>query len=149
MSSKLRGGFGMSSAADQPVVAIFNSNDIALFRLRRAFEAAGYCIVTAHAARFDHDDDLHTFLTEAAAEAVVYDFAPPYSGQVTTFAQLYAAARRDDRPFEIASTERTGTSGEAMAVAVIGHRGLSVAFEAIVEAVRHALAAPAASSITA
>ena len=37
----------MSSTTDSPVVAIFNSNDLALFRLRRAFEAAGYRVVTA------------------------------------------------------------------------------------------------------
>jgi hypothetical protein len=139
----------MSSAADQPVVAIFNSNDIALFRLRRAFEAAGYRVVTAHAARFEHDDDLRAFLTEAAAEAVVYDLAPPPSGQVTIFNHLCAAAKHDDRTFVIANTARAGTSGEDMAVAVVGYRGLAVSFEAVVEAVRQALAAPVEGSNTA
>ena len=139
----------MVSAADQPVVAIVNSNDIASFRLRRAFEAAGYRIVTAHADRFEHDDDLRAFLTEAAAEAVVYDLAPPSSWQVTTFNRLCAAAKHDDRPFVFASTARAGASGQDMAVAVVGHRGLAVSFEAVVEAVRDALAAPVEGSNTA
>jgi hypothetical protein len=139
----------MSSATDSPVVAIFNSNDLALFRLRRAFEAAGYRVVTAHAARFEHDDDLHTFLTEAAAEAIVYDLAPPYRGKVATFQRLYSAAQRDDHPFVIATAGRAGESSEHTAVAIVGHRRLDVAFEAVVAAVRQALAAQSLNCDTA
>jgi len=149
LSSEIIGGFGMSSAADRPVVAIFNSNDLALFRLRRAFEAAGFRAVTAHAVSFERDDDLRAYLTEVAAEAIVYDLAPPYRGRVATFQQLYAAAQRDAHPFLIASTERAGTGDEDIAVAVVGHRGLGVEFEAVVQAVRQALAAQSESSGTA
>jgi hypothetical protein len=139
----------MSSPADRPVVAIFNSNDLAMFRLRRAFEAAGFRTVTAHTVQFEQDEDLHTFLTAAAAEAIVYDLAPPYRGKVTTFRRLSAAAQRDAHPFVLASTVRSGVDGEATAVAIVGHRGLAVAFEAVVQAVRQALAAQSADSGTA
>ena len=59
----------MSSPTDRPVVAIFNSNDLAMFRLRRAFEAAGFHAVTAHTVQFEQDEDLRTFLTAAARRA--------------------------------------------------------------------------------
>jgi hypothetical protein len=124
-----------------PVVAIFNSSDTALLRLQRAFEAAGFRAVTAHAARFEQDDDLRTFLTEAEAVAIVYDLAPPYRGKVTTFERLHAAAQRDDCRFVIASTERIGANGGDTAVAVVGHRGADAPFDAIVQAVGEALTA--------
>jgi hypothetical protein len=139
----------MTSAADRPVVAIFNSNDLALFRLRRAFEAAGFDAVTAHAVQFEQDEDLRTYLTATGAEAIVYDLAPPYRGKVTTFRRLHAAAQRDARPLVIASTERSGTGGADTAVAIVGHSGPSLAFEAVVQAVRRALAAQSADSGTA
>ena len=139
----------MSSATESPVVAIFNSNDLALFRLRRAFEAAGFRVVTAHAVDFEHDDDLNAFVTDAEAEAIVYDLAPPYRGKVAIFQRLYAAARRDDHPFVIAATRRAGENSEHTEVAIVGHRGPDVAFDAVVVAVRQALAAQPVSSGTA
>jgi CheY-like chemotaxis protein len=74
---------------DSPVVAVFNTSPDIVDLLRRAFEPAGFVIVSAltHQIR-EGMVNLDAFLRQHNPDVIVYDIAPPYEANWQLFLHL-------------------------------------------------------------
>ena len=123
----------------RPLVAIFNSDDQVLARLRQAFEAATFAVATARAAQFASEQEVLAFLAAHAPQVVLYDLAHPYGASAAAFQRLYEAAATQGYPFVVTTTRRAAMDGWLDHIPVAELSGHTTDLDDAIRAVRAVL----------
>jgi DNA-binding NarL/FixJ family response regulator len=124
--------------ADQPVVAVINTNPDLVELLKARIEAAGFVVLVLHLAEIRAGLDLRSVLSQHDPKVIVYDVVAPY-GRNWRFLEHLRETTLKGRRFVLTSPNAaalTKTMGKDEAVYEILEDGADV--DAIVQAVREA-----------